>query len=153
MLDQYIYVDAWYHWYNGIKVLIRGYQYYKTNQTLMFGGYLKVREALYTWIIVWVATILHRIDTRTWRFLHGIQTWMVWKTKISSITHTMLVYQKSWKSHYKITKWYENKTILVKYWSWLTTKTCLTNAVLNKRQLKTMCSNIITLISSTSHLP
>lgn len=48
MLDQYIYVDAWYHWYNGIKVLIRGYQYYKTNQTLMFGGYLKVREALYT---------------------------------------------------------------------------------------------------------
>ena len=31
---------------------------------MVFGGYLKVRESLNTWVIIWVNTTFSRIDTR-----------------------------------------------------------------------------------------
>lgn len=33
---------------NGMKEPTRGYEYYYTNQILIFGEYLKVKESLYT---------------------------------------------------------------------------------------------------------
>ena len=36
-----------------------------TDQMLTFVGYVKVRESLYTHVIIWVNTILNEIDTRT----------------------------------------------------------------------------------------
>ena len=36
---------------NGFKEPTRGYQNYNTSQILIFGGYVKVRESLYTWVI------------------------------------------------------------------------------------------------------
>ena len=35
-----------------------------TSQILIFNGYLKVRESLYTQVIIWVNIILNHIDTR-----------------------------------------------------------------------------------------
>ena len=47
-----------------IKKPTHGYQNWNASQILIFGGYVKVREFLYTWIIIWVHTILKHIDTR-----------------------------------------------------------------------------------------
>ena len=41
-----------------------GYQNCKTSQTLIFGGYFKERESLYTRVVIWVNTIIIHIDTR-----------------------------------------------------------------------------------------
>ena len=49
--------------YNNIKESTRGYQNCNPSQTLIFGGYVKVRESLYTRVIIWVTTILNHIDT------------------------------------------------------------------------------------------
>ena len=49
---------------HGIKEPTYGYQNHNTNQILIFGGYVKVRESLYTRIIIWVNTILNHIDTK-----------------------------------------------------------------------------------------
>lgn len=49
---------------NGIKGITCGYQNFKTNPILLFGGYFEVRESLYTHIILWVHSILNHIDTR-----------------------------------------------------------------------------------------
>ena len=49
--------------YIGIKEPNYGYQICKTNQILICGGYVKVRESLYTWLIIWVNTIPNYIDT------------------------------------------------------------------------------------------
>ena len=49
---------------NGIKEPTHGYQNCNTSQILIFGGYVKVRESLYTRVIIWVNTILNHIDTR-----------------------------------------------------------------------------------------
>ena len=49
---------------NGIEEPTCGYQTCNTSQILIFGGYVKVRESLYARVIVWVNTILNRIDTR-----------------------------------------------------------------------------------------
>ena len=46
---------------NGIKEPTRGYQ--NCNISLI-DGYVKVRESLYTRVIIWVITILNHIDTR-----------------------------------------------------------------------------------------
>ena len=46
---------------NGIKETTHGYQIRNTSQ---ISGYVKVRESLYTQILVWVNTILKHIDTR-----------------------------------------------------------------------------------------
>ena len=51
-----------------------------------YNGYLKVREFLYSQVIIWVNTILNHIDTKAVylgmeRFLHGIQIQMISKTK------------------------------------------------------------------------
>lgn len=40
------------------------YQNCNTSQILIIGGYFKVRESLYTWIISRVNNILNQIDTR-----------------------------------------------------------------------------------------
>ena len=49
---------------NGIKEPTHGYQNCNTSQILIFGGYVKVRESLYTWVIIYVNTILNHIDIR-----------------------------------------------------------------------------------------
>ena len=49
---------------NGIKEPTHGYQNCNTNQIMIFGGYLKVRESLSTRVIIWVNTILNHIDIR-----------------------------------------------------------------------------------------
>ena len=49
---------------NGIKELTRRYQNCNTSQILLFGGYVKVRESLYTRASIWVTTILSHIDSR-----------------------------------------------------------------------------------------
>ena len=38
---------------NGIKELTHGYQNCNTNQIMIFGGYLKAWESLYTQVIIW----------------------------------------------------------------------------------------------------
>jgi hypothetical protein len=48
---------------HGIKDSTHGYQNYNTSQILMFGGYVKVKESLYTRVNIWVGTILKYIDT------------------------------------------------------------------------------------------
>jgi hypothetical protein len=50
---------------NGFKELICRYQNCDAMQILIFDGDLKVRESLYTWIFIWVNTILNHIDTST----------------------------------------------------------------------------------------
>ena len=62
---------------NGIKEPTRGYQNSNTSQIFIFGGYVKVRESLYTRVIIWVSNILDHSDTRAIfpgyeSFLHGI---------------------------------------------------------------------------------
>jgi len=49
---------------NCIKEPTRGYQNCNTSQLLIFGGYVKARESLYTRVIIWVDTILYHMDTR-----------------------------------------------------------------------------------------
>ena len=49
---------------NGIKEPTCGYQKYNSSQILIFDGYVKVRESLYTQVIIWVNTSLNHIDTR-----------------------------------------------------------------------------------------
>ena len=40
---------------NGIKEPTRGYQNCIASQILIYGGYLKFRESLYTQVIIWVS--------------------------------------------------------------------------------------------------
>jgi hypothetical protein len=58
---------------NDIKEPTHGYQNYNTTQILITGGYVKVRESLYTQVL---NTTLNHIDTRAIlpriRSLHGI---------------------------------------------------------------------------------
>ena len=49
---------------NCIKEHTHVYQNCSTSQILTFSGYVKVRESLYTQVIVWVNTILNDDDTR-----------------------------------------------------------------------------------------
>jgi hypothetical protein len=49
---------------HGIKEPTGGHQNCITNHMLIVGGYVKVRESLYTQITIWVNTILSHIDTR-----------------------------------------------------------------------------------------
>ena len=39
---------------NGIKEPTPGYQNCNTNQILMFGGYVQMREFLYILVVIWV---------------------------------------------------------------------------------------------------
>ena len=66
MLDQYIgeCMVSIININNGVKEPTHGYQNCNTNQILIFGGYVKVRESLYTQVIIWVNAILNYIDTR-----------------------------------------------------------------------------------------
>lgn len=51
---------------NDINEPTHGYhQNCNTSEMVIFGGYVKVRESLYTRVIVWVNTILKRIDIGT----------------------------------------------------------------------------------------
>ena len=49
---------------NRIKEPTHGYQNCHTSQLLIFVGYVKARESLYTRVIIWVDTILYHINTR-----------------------------------------------------------------------------------------
>ena len=49
----------------GFKELICRCQNCDAMQILIFDGYLKMRESLYTWKFIWVNTILNHIDTST----------------------------------------------------------------------------------------
>ena len=66
-------------------------------QILIFGGYVKVREYLYTRIIVWVDAILNHIETSAIYLGMNVLVWYIdpndVKTKISSNTHINLIYE------------------------------------------------------------
>ena len=66
MLDRYIVecMVSMININNGIKEHIRGYRNCNPNQILIYGGYVKMREPLYTRDLVWVYTILNHIDIR-----------------------------------------------------------------------------------------
>ena len=49
---------------NGIKEPTCGYQICITNQIILVSVYAKVRESLYTQVVVWFSMILKHIDTR-----------------------------------------------------------------------------------------
>ena len=49
---------------NDIKESTCGYQNCRTCQILIFGGYVKVRESLYTQVIIRVNAIVNHIDTK-----------------------------------------------------------------------------------------
>ena len=49
---------------NGIKEPTCGNQYCHANHILIVGGHGKVRESLYSQVIIWVNTILNHIDIR-----------------------------------------------------------------------------------------
>ena len=49
--------------FNGIKEPTRGHQNCNPSQILDFGGYVKVRESLYTRVIIGVITILNHMDS------------------------------------------------------------------------------------------
>ena len=49
---------------NVIKEPTEEYQNWNTTKMLVYGGYVKVRESLYTRVIFWVNTILNHINTR-----------------------------------------------------------------------------------------
>lgn len=78
---------------NGIKEPIHGYQICTTSQMSIFGGDVKIRESLYTRVIIWLNIILNQIDTK-----EILPTYegsnvdpLLSKTKIPSITHTLVV--------------------------------------------------------------
>ena len=48
---------------NAIKGPTHRYHMCKISQISIFGGYLKVREALYTQLIIWVNIVQNHIDT------------------------------------------------------------------------------------------
>ena len=50
---------------NGIKEPTHEYPNYNTSQILIYGGYVKMRESLYTQVVIWISTILNHFDTRT----------------------------------------------------------------------------------------
>jgi len=47
-----------------MKEINCGYQNFRSNQILIFGAYVEVRESLYTHVILWVYSILNHMDTR-----------------------------------------------------------------------------------------
>jgi hypothetical protein len=49
---------------SGITEPNREYQNCNTSEVFIFGGYVKVREALYTQVIIWGNSILNHIGTR-----------------------------------------------------------------------------------------
>ena len=49
---------------NGIKEPTRGYRICNTIQILIFGGYLKVTDSLYTRVITRINAIQNHVDTR-----------------------------------------------------------------------------------------
>ena len=49
---------------NGIKKSTHVHQNCNTNQKLIIGGYVKVRESLYTRVMIWINTKLNQFDTR-----------------------------------------------------------------------------------------
>ena len=49
---------------NGITEPTLGYQNCSASHILIFGAYVKVRESLYTRVIIWINTTLNHIDAR-----------------------------------------------------------------------------------------
>ena len=73
---------------------------------MIFDGYIKIRESLYTWVIFWINIILEHVETRVIipRFEDSCMVYRPkWcqKKKNPSNTHTLLVSKK------KLPKWYE----------------------------------------------
>ena len=56
---------------NGVKEPTHGYPNCNISRILTFGGYVSVRESLFTQVLTWVNTILNHIDTRA--FCLGIK--------------------------------------------------------------------------------
>ena len=79
---------------NGIQEPTHGYQNCNTSQILIFGGYFKVRQSLYTRVIICINTILNHIDIRVILPRYD-GSCMVYrpelKTNMSSNTHTLLI--------------------------------------------------------------
>ena len=52
------------HIKDGTKVLTHGYQKFNTSKLLIFDEYVKMRESLYTRVIIWVNTILNHMNNK-----------------------------------------------------------------------------------------
>ena len=78
---------------NGIEESTCGYQ--STNQIVIFGGHVKVRECLCIRVIVWVNTILKHVDIRAIYRSMKVLTWYidqnVIKIEILLFFHTLLL--------------------------------------------------------------
>ena len=80
---------------NSIKEPTHGYQNWNTSHILIFGGCVKVRDPLYTQVIIWVDAILNHIDTRA-NFPTYKSSSMVYRPKCYQkqkyqSTHTLLL--------------------------------------------------------------
>ena len=107
---------------NGIKKPTHRYQNCKTNQILVFGRYLKAREYLYAWVVIWVNTILDHIDTEA-ILLKYESSCIVYRPEWyqKQKYHQILIpywNQKIWNPHYRYPKWYWKiiKMILDQQW-------------------------------------
>ena len=105
---------------NDILELTCGYQNCYTSQILIFCGYLKVREYLYTRVTIWVNAISNHIDTKA--FLPRCQgSYMVyrpkwyWKQTMQS-NHPYPTGIKKCKTSLSIPKWYQKQIIWVQHW-------------------------------------
>jgi hypothetical protein len=103
-------VNAWVSIINinsGIKEPTYGYlQNCNTNQLMVFGGYVKARESLFTRVMNWVTTILNHIDT-----------WMVLpRCEGVCMVHRPKVYRKQKYRQYRYPYgvW---KKIKIQHWS------------------------------------
>ena len=90
MLDWYIGDEgvSLIHINNGIKESTHKYQNCNTIQLMIFGVYIKMRESLYTQVIIWVNTILNHIDTMAISPRYEVSC-MVYRP--NGIKHTLLV--------------------------------------------------------------
>ena len=74
---------------------------------VIFGGYVKVRESLYTWEIIWVNTFLNHIDTR------GDSPQSEGQTLIPTWYEKK---KKKWNPHYRYPNGTKKKSIPDQHW-------------------------------------
>ena len=102
----------------GIKEPTQRHHNFNTNQNLMFGGYVKVRESLYTRVIIWVNMSMTIFVLVQFYPSMKVQAWCIYLNgtgkKMLSNTCTLLL-SKNATSSLKILEGYLIRTILVQY--------------------------------------
>ena len=105
---------------NGIKEPTCGSQNCNATQILIFGGYVKMSESLYTRVIIWVITILYHTEIRVVLCRYEgscivYRSKWFWKQKC----HQILIpywYQKMWNRHHSNLNGIKEKTIPDQHW-------------------------------------